>query len=399
VARRPYWPLLVLGVASLVLAGAWWMLGPGKEDRLAGDLDRTANATGAFTLYVDAATLRPVQTPTTGTVDISQRVRVVSSTPNRAVVAETDVQDIKGLGHQTFRQQYLLDRKSSRNVAGPPAWAYAPASAVDRSPDWSVNLPFHTGRGPYEIWKNELGAGFPVYGAGSTTVDGVTMQRLTGHVSNAPVQDYYVRQLGGLLPSSVTQDQLDPVLRARGYIRDALLKFVPPLVSPQDAAIMRTLVDKPLRLHYSLDSTETVLVEPKTGIVTDLARTDETLYAVPDTTPIRALAAIFAKPGYRSNAVLAAGARYTTALVAQPPRIPFYRLQYSQTPASVATVSTYAAGKSRSLAPSRRSVPLLLFLAGMAAAVIGGLRFVTADRRQRVPRHAAGRGRRVNDGG
>ena len=36
-----------------------------------------------------------------------------------------------------------------------------PNNKVDRSPEYSINLPFNSGNGPYQVWKNESGVSYP----------------------------------------------------------------------------------------------------------------------------------------------------------------------------------------------------------------------------------------------
>jgi Porin PorA len=296
---------------------------------------------------------------------------VVSSTSDRAVVAETDVEAIQGLPDETFNQQYVLDRGNSRNLTSDQSWAYTPTTKVDRSPYWSVNLPFETGNGPYEVWKNEVGAGYPFVGAGTVKVDGVTLQRLKGQLANAPVQDYYVKQLGALLPSTITPEQIDALFAPTHYNRALLLSQVAPLLSRADAGQLTKVQNTDVALDYRLDVATTLLVEPRTGAICDLAKVDQTLYAVPDLAGIRTLQKIFSKPDYASKGLVVAAGQLMTNLIANTPRLKGFNVTYSQTPASVADIVGYAKNKGEQIDLVKKTIPLSLLLAGIAVIAIG----------------------------
>jgi hypothetical protein len=369
--RRASRLLVGLGVLLVVLAGVWRLLVPGLAVKLPSDLDKTAHATGTFTLYANAGTRSPLDTPLKSALDIERRLRVVSSTSSQAVVAETDVEKITGLTNQTFNQQYVLDRKNSRNVASDHAWAYTPSTKVDRSPYWAVNLPFGTGSGPYQIWKNEIGAGYPFLGAGKLTVDGVTMQRLKGQVTNAPVQDYYVKELGSLLPSTITPEQIDPLFGPTHYNRALLLSQVRPMLSPADAGTLKQIQDTDVALDYRLDVDTTLLVEPRTGTITDLAKINQTLYAVPDLVGIRTMQAIFSKPDYASKGLVVAAGKVMTQIITDTPRLKVFNVTYSQSAASVADITIYAQTKGDQVDLVKKTIPLAILLAGIAVMALG----------------------------
>src|SRR5690348_14943805 len=98
----------------MVLAGVWRVAVPPLAVKLPSDLDKTARATGTFTLFLNPATKTPISNPPTYPLDIERRLHVVSSSSSQAVLAENDVEVIKGLpdpvGHQVFNQQYVLNR-------------------------------------------------------------------------------------------------------------------------------------------------------------------------------------------------------------------------------------------------------------------------------------------------
>ena len=117
-------------------------------------------ASGQFSLYVDAATgnrlARAQQLP----LKIERNVKVVTSSSSQATVHERAVEHIGPLPEQVLQQQYVMSRTSMKNIANGSAYAYAPDNVTDRSPYYAINLPFDTGKGPYDIWKNEVGRAY-----------------------------------------------------------------------------------------------------------------------------------------------------------------------------------------------------------------------------------------------
>src|SRR4051812_20644038 len=181
--------LLVLGVVAAFVVPALAVKYPG------GPLNKTAHAQGTFTLYIDPATAGPLAAPQKLSLDIKRNLHVIETDGNRAVVAENDVEQIGNLKPQDLQQRYVLDRKTLKDVADPRAWAYTPNNKVDRSPAYSVNLPFDAGKGPYQVWKNESGVSYAFTKKAKVDEGGATLFRYQGTMSGAPAQSYYIDQL------------------------------------------------------------------------------------------------------------------------------------------------------------------------------------------------------------
>src|SRR4051794_10534855 len=145
------------GAGLLVLALLWALIAPGQLVKYPSDLDKTAIAKGTVTLYFDPATGAPGATPQTLPLTIHRNLKIVGSTGSQATLQETSTEQIGPLAPEKLLQRYVIDRTSLKNLADPAAYAYAPANATNRSPAYSINLPFSTGDGPYPIWKNETG--------------------------------------------------------------------------------------------------------------------------------------------------------------------------------------------------------------------------------------------------
>ena len=88
--------LLAIGVALTVVAGLWALIAPSQLVKYPSDVDKTAVATGRFTLYVDPATGSVRAHPQVLPLTIHRRLYVVSSNGSQAIVREGDVEQVTG---------------------------------------------------------------------------------------------------------------------------------------------------------------------------------------------------------------------------------------------------------------------------------------------------------------
>ena len=204
-------------------------------------------------------------------------------------------------------------------------------------------------------------------------------------MANAPVQPYYLKQLGATLPTTITPAQVDPWLQKPVYSRSAMQSLIGPLVSPADRQVIKQIQNTNWKLDYQLDVKTTLLVEPKTGAITDLAKIDQTLYATPDLANIRTLLAIFTKPAYASNQIVTATGQVMKNVLADPPRLRILNVTYSQTPESVAEITAYAKHKADSIDLVKHTVPLVLLILGLVVTAVGLVLLFVAGRRRSDP--------------
>jgi hypothetical protein len=163
-------------------------------------------------LYLDPDTAAPLAQPQTLPVTIRRNLRVVGSTSSQATVQETSVERIGPLPPQRLLQRYVISRTSMKDLPDPPAYAYAPSNIADRSPAYSINLPFETASGPYRIWKNEAGRAYRFRQSGPDVPrEGLTLTPLAGRIDNPPAQAAYIDQPAALgIPKRLTLAQLTP---------------------------------------------------------------------------------------------------------------------------------------------------------------------------------------------
>jgi hypothetical protein len=372
--------LIVLGVIAVYALPALAVKYPG------GPLNKTAHAQGTFTLYIDPASAAPLPTPQKLPLDIKRNLHVIETDGSRAVVQENDVEQIGDLKPQDLQQRYVLDRKSLKDVADDRAWAYTPSNKIDRSPAYSINLPFSSGKGPYQVWKNESGVSYPFTKTGSVKQAGVSLYRYQGSLTAAPAQGYYIDQLASQgIPKSLTPVQAAAQLKAQGADPALLESAVLPSLAAVDRSTAQAILAQNVPLNYTIDVHTSFLVEPKTGAIVGLEQINQTLYATPDIKGIGRIQTILNKPQYAKNAVIQSAAGVIGKLVQHPPRSRIFNITYSQLPASVNDLATFAKGRAAKITLAKVSLPSAIGGAGVVVMLIGlgvGWRL---RRRQQLP--------------
>ena len=258
---------------------------------------------------------------------------MIETDGSRAVVAENDVEQIGNLKPQDLQQRYVLDRKSLKNVADPRAWAYTPSNKIDRSPAYSINLPFSSGKGPYQVWKNESGVSYAFTKTASVRRGAVTLYRYQGSMTSAPAQSYYIDQLASQgIPKALTPTQAAAQLKAQGADPALLETVVLPALAPVDRSSALAILAQNVPLNYTIDVHTSFLVEPKTGAIVGLEQINQTLYATPDIQGIGRIQTILDKPQYAKNA--GSAVRSSDHRQARPQAAPQPHLQHHLRPAA-----------------------------------------------------------------
>lgn len=384
--RRTSKILIAVGVLLVILAGVWRLVAPDILVKYPDNLDKTAQATGTLTLYVDPATAAPQPKAQVLPLGIKRRLHVVESSSSTVVIQEDDIEKIGPLPEQNFKQRYVLNRRTMKDKADPRTYAYVEGNTVDRSPNYAVNLPFDTGSGPYQIWKNEIGAPYTFRQDGATVHrDGLTLCPMLGKVRKAPVKDYYIDQLKSQgIPKQLTLAQLTPQLKAQGIDPTLLASQVLPQLSSADRASVLSTLAQPIALKYVLDVDTRLLVEPRTGGFVSLDRINQTIYAQPDIAGIGRVQAILAKPAYASKPAVSAAATTLDKLVTSPPTTRIFTIDYGQTPASVADLASYVKDLGDKIDLAETTIPLVLLVAG-GVLVIAGVGLAVAGRGRARP--------------
>lgn len=373
-ARRSKTPAKLAFIASAVLlvgALVWLLAGVPALVKYPTDVSVSPRYTGTFDVLVNPTTYAPLPEPTRLPLTIDRQIRVVDSSASRAVVAETIQQKAGTLVDSTQRNQYVIDRRTLKNVKDPRAWAFEPSNVVDRSGTYRLNLPFDTkSDGTYPIWKNEFGSPYEMRGVpgDSTSLrEGLTLQNHRASATDVPITDAYFEELTTSLPlpTSLTLDQLKPQLAAAGFDVDTVLATLLAKLSPADAATLATLAAKPIPLQYVMSFDGHASVEPRTGAEVVVGAT-ESLGTRPSSPDLPAIQAILQKYRQVPEAVTAATALDKLAASS----IPIVSYTYEQTPASVRAVAAQVTDLRRQVILATVWVPSLLAgLAGVALLV------------------------------
>ena len=365
--------LIAVGAAFAVLAGLWAFIAPGLLVKYPNHVDKTVVASGKVSLAVNPSTGTPLSKPEVLPLTIHRRVRVVSSTGSQALVKEDDLEQIGTLPQQDVQQQYVLDRSSLKNVASDAAYAYAPANHVNRSPAYSINLPFGTRSGPYEVWKNEVGRSYTFHQqGGKVSRDGLTLIPFQGEVTDVRAQPYYLATLDtlGHLPTQTTIGQFAPQLKALGIDPTQLQKVLLPQLAASDRAAISSALNRPIPVRYLVSAKTRLLVEPTTGAIVSLDRINESLGVQPQLGGLALIGAVLEKSAYK-NPIIIAARNSLAKLSHRPATAPVFSYTYGQTPASVADIALYAKSGANKITAVETTIPLGILLVGVLSAAIG----------------------------
>lgn len=369
-------PALVVAAGFALAAVAWVTVGVPTVVKYPTDLVATPSYEGTFTLLVDPVSAAPLDEPLELPLTVDRRIEAIpaESGATRVVVRETIEQRAGDLIDTTQTNQYVMDRSTLENVADDRAYAFEPGNVVDRSGAYRVNLPFGTGPDDtYPIYQNEIDDTYemvPVAGDPADEVAGLAVHWFTASVTEAPVTDAYLDELGkaAALPRSLTVDQLAPHLAAAGDVDlGAVLAGLAPALDPGDAAALAALRAEPVGLEYVLSFTGRAAIEPVTGAQVRVD-VDEELGVRPDPGPLSALRDLLRRHREVPGAVEAADA---LDALATGPAIPVYAVDYAQTPATVAEVADTVAGLRAQVRLATVWLPLGLGAAALGALLVG----------------------------
>jgi DUF3068 family protein len=371
--RRVFMIVAAIGVALLAGTGLWLLVAPGQLVKYPSDLNKTAVATGQFSLNVDTATGKPLARAQQLPLKIERNIKVVTSSGSQATVRERAVERIGPLPQQVLEQQYVMSRTSMKNIADGDAYAYTPGNLTDRSPYYAINLPLDTGKGPYEIWKNEVGRAYEFRQVGDPVKrDGLTLTRLEGTLTNAPVTSAFLGELPGQrLAKALTFQQLAAQLKAQGIDIQQLVARMLPEATPAQRAAIKAATGRAVPLQYVMSVRTRLLVEPKTGGIVAIERMDETLGAKPDLEVLAPVAIALGQSRLAANPAVKAAVAKLNAL-AQAPPAKVFGMSYGQTPASVADFAAYTKGKADDITLVKQTIPWVMGLAGVVMLLVGG---------------------------
>ena len=211
-----------VGVGFLVISLLWLVFAVPALVRYPLDVDATPIYEGKFTLFVDANTFAPLDTPQVLPLKVTRHIDALGSKSSysKVVVSEKIDFDAGGQFSQKQDNQYVMDRRSMKNVQSDDAYAFTSDNVVDRSPAFRLNFPLDTdANSEYLIYKNETAS---TYTAGpdpvepKLEVDGLHLVAFAASSKPTPISPAYIALLSQSvpLPKTLTITQLDPVVVA-----------------------------------------------------------------------------------------------------------------------------------------------------------------------------------------
>jgi hypothetical protein len=363
--------LAVLGLLLLVLAGVFALVGPGQFVKYPASVDKSFDETGDMSFYVAPTTLTPAGKPLVLPLTVKVRLHTIGHSSNKIVMAEDRNENIgTGTGKADRRLVFAFDRGSVKNVTDSRAYAFDPSTVVDRSPNYAVGFPLHTGNGPYAVWKDETGTTFPMSTIADTAVGGVKLATLYGSMTGVPVARYYVTTLPAFVAKQLPLSRLSAALTSTHIDPVAIAQVVKGSLSASDNAAIRKILAEQVTLNFQLAAATTMIVEPTTGFVVSM-NVDQTISAQPSVAQITKIESILSQPRYTDEPNVALAQGLIAKLAANPPSTKVVRIRYRSTPASVTALTHYAHHLATQMNLIETTIPVVLLVAGLVLFVTG----------------------------
>ena len=378
--------LIGVGVGLLVLALLWLVFAVPALVRYPLDIDATPVYEGKFTIFVDPDTFAPLDTPRVLPLKVTRHIDALGSKSSfSTVVVSEKIEFDAGSGEFSSSQdnQYVMDRRSIKNVQDDHAYAFAPDNVVDRSPAYRLNFPLDTNADDdYLIYKNEIGATYtasPDPVNPELDVDGLHLIAFAASAGPAPITPAYLELLSQTvpLPATLTITQLTPLLLSVGIDVPGTLAALSPVISPEDLTTLTTLAAQPISLQYLDTFSGGDAVEPDTGaivVVRDVVETVSATAAPDALPPILDVLSRYPQVPEAQEALTG-----LNSLATNP--IPLFRNEFTQTDASIADIAGQVKDQKDKVTLAKKTVPAILVALGVVAGV-GGLVLVFVGSRR-----------------
>jgi len=379
-------PALGAACAALVAMAAWPLVVSPALVKYPTDLDVTQSLAGTFTVLVDPVTAAPLEEPWELDLTVERRLEALpdQSGADTVVVRETVRQRAGDLVDVTQVNQYVMDRRTVRNVADERAYAFDPATPVDRAGAYRLHLPFGTSRDrTYEIYGNEIGTTYTVRPdpeQPTGELEGLDVLWFVAEEDEVPVTDAYLALLREAvpLPETITLAQVRPHLADAGVDLDALLADLAAVLTPEDTELLLALAGEPIALEYVMSFEGRLAVEPVTGTEVHLLA-DETVAVRPQLTSLPEFLMVL---GHYPDEPAAVEAVEVLSQLVDGPAIPLFEYDYEQTPASLAAIADDAASMRRLVLAVTVWAPAAFGVLAILALTAGQIVWV-----RRRPRH------------
>jgi MYXO-CTERM domain-containing protein len=256
-------------VGLLLIAAAFvtaFYIEPTYVARVPSDTDAQRTYAGTFRTLLDAQALakNDVANAVKHNVPlvVDRRVKVQKTSGNTALISDARTINAAAVPVERTTWQYALNRKTLEPVSSPPSgWNVVAAKGL------TVSFPLGADKKTYTGWVPETATTVPVRYATSSKRSGLTTYVYRAALAPTPIADPQI--LAGL-PKAVPAALLKS-LAGGGSL--------PPAEQKQFGALLPTLGD-PVPLSYTIQGADTFWVEPETGVVIDLARTQQRMAGV-----------------------------------------------------------------------------------------------------------------------
>lgn len=380
--------LIGVGVGLLVIALLWLVFAVPALVRYPLDIDATPIYEGKFTLFVDANTFAPLDTPQVLPLKVTRHIDALGSKSSysKVVVSEKIDFDAGGQFSQKQDNQYVMDRRSMKNVQSDNAYAFTSDNVVDRSPAFRLNFPLDTdANGEYLIYKNETASTYtaaPDPVEPKLEVDGLHLVAFAASSKPTPISPAYIALLSQSvpLPKTLTITQLTPLLLQAGIDVPATLTALQPVITPEDLTTLTKLASQPIALQYLDTFSGGDAVEPTTGAIVVVRNVVETVSATAAPEASKPIIDVLTR--YPQVPEAKAALEGLNALATNP--IPLFRNEFSQTDASIKDIAGQVKDQKDKIELAKKTVPTVLVVLGVVAGVAGlALLFVGARRARR----------------
>ncbi|HZQ83908.1 MAG TPA: porin PorA family protein [Acidimicrobiales bacterium] len=373
--------LAVAGVIVVIASFAWRPIAEPRLVKFPSHLDRTLHYTGTAMVYVDAATGTVLASPAAQPLSVDRHLQTVPGGGARTVVIRETLTFFTGGRTLTEENQYVLDRRTMRNIRSPLSWAIVPSNVVDRSGSYSVNLPLGTDPArTYPLWKSEVGMTETLRAdaAAPSRVSGVATVGLSATLPATPVIAAQQASLVAQgLPGALTGAQVQARVAAAGTDMAAATRTLASVLTPAQLTTVAALLAKPVPLHYVWSAAGVIAVNRPTGALVMVPSDTITVSVQPDMGGLGQLQPMLAAHAQAPG--VAALQHQLAAIVGTPPQ-PVYRLAFSETAPSAAATAHTVSDQLTQLRIVRVYVPWGLLVLGAVLLAAAATTFIRRAR-------------------
>lgn len=367
---------LVVGALLVIGAGIWRGVAAPALVKFPLDTNTTLHYKGQFVTFVDPSTGATLLRPASASLVMDRQIRAVpgQSTGSVAIVHEDITLHYSGQAVPEHNV-YAIDRSSMANVTSHLAWTFAPGNPGAKPGSYYVTLPMNLqpGTTSLPIWKPETATTYQLKALPTSerysTVDGLRVAWFSGVLPMTPVAPYERRALAARgLPMTISPAQVEAELSAGGVSVPALTTALAPVLSPAETTKVLAVLSHPVTLRYSAYGNGFLGAETRTGRIIELKQVVDGIAVAPDTSGLRTLVGVLQAhptvPGV--PAAVAALQRLENA----PPQ-KVYQLNYTQTPASVASVVTTTQSQLGQITLVEEVIPIVAGVLGLLLIAVG----------------------------